>query len=73
MSMWLCFHTVRSRWHKSAVIVFPCVSCTSCNMESEWWQIHDSIIRKVSSRYSMVGSNTGTDTGTSGTRDIRRE
>ncbi|XP_041966615.1 dedicator of cytokinesis protein 4 isoform X2 [Alosa sapidissima] len=31
----------------------------SCNMETEWYQIHDSIIRKVSSRYSLVGSNTG--------------
>uniref|UniRef100_A0A8C1ICS5 Dedicator of cytokinesis 4 n=1 Tax=Cyprinus carpio TaxID=7962 RepID=A0A8C1ICS5_CYPCA len=31
----------------------------SCNAESEWYQIHDSIIRKVSSRYSHIGSNTG--------------
>ncbi|XP_051548856.1 dedicator of cytokinesis protein 4-like isoform X2 [Myxocyprinus asiaticus] len=31
----------------------------SCNTESEWYQIHDSIIRKVSSRYSHIGSNTG--------------
>ncbi|KAG5273390.1 hypothetical protein AALO_G00150830 [Alosa alosa] len=31
----------------------------SCNMETEWYQIHDSIIRKVSSRYSLVGSNAG--------------
>ncbi len=30
-----------------------------CNAESEWYQIHDSIIRKVSSRYSHIGSNTG--------------
>uniref|UniRef100_A0A672S569 Dedicator of cytokinesis 4 n=1 Tax=Sinocyclocheilus grahami TaxID=75366 RepID=A0A672S569_SINGR len=31
----------------------------SCNAESEWYQIHDSIIRKVSSRYSHIGTNTG--------------
>ncbi|XP_028813743.1 dedicator of cytokinesis protein 4 isoform X2 [Denticeps clupeoides] len=31
----------------------------SCNAESEWCQIHDNIIRKISSRYSPVGSNTG--------------
>ncbi|XP_056595767.1 dedicator of cytokinesis protein 4 isoform X1 [Triplophysa dalaica] len=31
----------------------------SCNTESEWSQIHDNIIRKVSSRYSHIGSNTG--------------
>lgn len=30
-----------------------------CNTESEWYQIHDNIIRKVSSRYSQVGSGTG--------------
>uniref|UniRef100_A0A672PCG1 Dedicator of cytokinesis 4 n=1 Tax=Sinocyclocheilus grahami TaxID=75366 RepID=A0A672PCG1_SINGR len=29
----------------------------SCNAESEWYQIHDSIIRKVSSRYSHIGLN----------------
>ncbi|KAF5891017.1 dedicator of cytokinesis protein 4 isoform X1, partial [Clarias magur] len=31
----------------------------SCNTESEWYQIHDNIIRKVSSRYSAVSSGTG--------------
>uniref|UniRef100_A0AAR2KLZ4 Dedicator of cytokinesis 4b n=1 Tax=Pygocentrus nattereri TaxID=42514 RepID=A0AAR2KLZ4_PYGNA len=31
----------------------------SCNTESEWYQIHDNIIRKVSSRYSQIGSSTG--------------
>uniref|UniRef100_A0A8C1WQJ6 Dedicator of cytokinesis 4 n=1 Tax=Cyprinus carpio TaxID=7962 RepID=A0A8C1WQJ6_CYPCA len=31
----------------------------SCNAESEWYQIHDSIIRKVGSRYSHIGTNTG--------------
>ncbi|XP_053487199.1 dedicator of cytokinesis protein 4 [Ictalurus furcatus] len=31
----------------------------SCNTESEWYQIHDNIIRKVSSRYSQVSSGTG--------------
>uniref|UniRef100_A0A8B9L6G0 Dedicator of cytokinesis 4 n=1 Tax=Astyanax mexicanus TaxID=7994 RepID=A0A8B9L6G0_ASTMX len=30
-----------------------------CNTESEWYQIHDNIIRKVSSRYSQIGSSTG--------------
>uniref|UniRef100_A0A8C1NUB5 Dedicator of cytokinesis 4 n=1 Tax=Cyprinus carpio TaxID=7962 RepID=A0A8C1NUB5_CYPCA len=30
-----------------------------CNAESEWYQIHDSIIRKVGSRYSHIGTNTG--------------
>uniref|UniRef100_A0A8C1WRL1 Dedicator of cytokinesis 4 n=1 Tax=Cyprinus carpio TaxID=7962 RepID=A0A8C1WRL1_CYPCA len=29
----------------------------SCNAESEWYQIHDSIIRKVGSRYSHIGLN----------------
>ncbi|XP_030621101.1 dedicator of cytokinesis protein 4 [Chanos chanos] len=31
----------------------------SCNTENEWYQIHDNIIRKASSRYSHAGSNTG--------------
>ncbi|XP_026880343.2 dedicator of cytokinesis protein 4 isoform X2 [Electrophorus electricus] len=31
----------------------------SCNTESEWYQIHDNIVRKVSSRYSQIGSGTG--------------
>lgn len=42
-------------------------------MESEWWQIHDNIIRKVSSRYSMVGSNIGMNTGMSDMKDWRNE
>ncbi|XP_048841108.1 dedicator of cytokinesis protein 4-like isoform X1 [Brienomyrus brachyistius] len=31
----------------------------TCNTESEWYQIHDNIIRKTSSRYSLLGSSTG--------------
>ncbi|XP_010894805.2 dedicator of cytokinesis protein 4b isoform X3 [Esox lucius] len=31
----------------------------ACNTESEWHQIHESIIRKISSRYNLAGSNTG--------------
>ncbi|XP_048123595.1 dedicator of cytokinesis protein 4b isoform X1 [Alosa alosa] len=31
----------------------------ACNTESEWYQIHDNIIRKVNSRYNLSGSNTG--------------
>ncbi|XP_036373486.1 dedicator of cytokinesis protein 4-like isoform X3 [Megalops cyprinoides] len=31
----------------------------TCNTESEWYQIHENIIRKVNSRYNLSGSNTG--------------
>uniref|UniRef100_A0A8C9UB20 Dedicator of cytokinesis 4 n=1 Tax=Scleropages formosus TaxID=113540 RepID=A0A8C9UB20_SCLFO len=30
-----------------------------CNTESEWYQIHENIIRKVNSRYNLSGSNAG--------------
>uniref|UniRef100_A0A673YTP0 Dedicator of cytokinesis 4b n=1 Tax=Salmo trutta TaxID=8032 RepID=A0A673YTP0_SALTR len=30
-----------------------------CTTESEWYQIHENIIRKVNSRYNLSGSNTG--------------
>uniref|UniRef100_A0AAR2LB14 Dedicator of cytokinesis 4b n=1 Tax=Pygocentrus nattereri TaxID=42514 RepID=A0AAR2LB14_PYGNA len=31
----------------------------ACNTESDWYQIHDNIIKKVNSRYNLSGSNTG--------------
>uniref|UniRef100_A0A8C7JLB8 Dedicator of cytokinesis 4b n=1 Tax=Oncorhynchus kisutch TaxID=8019 RepID=A0A8C7JLB8_ONCKI len=31
----------------------------ACTTESEWYQIHENIIRKVNSRYNLSGSNTG--------------
>ncbi|KAJ8245663.1 hypothetical protein GJAV_G00273130 [Gymnothorax javanicus] len=31
----------------------------SCNTESEWYQVHENIIRKINSRYNLSGSNTG--------------
>ncbi|KAI1882231.1 hypothetical protein AGOR_G00248560 [Albula goreensis] len=31
----------------------------TCNTESEWYQIHENIIRKINSRYNLSGSNTG--------------
>ncbi|XP_029102981.1 dedicator of cytokinesis protein 4 isoform X4 [Scleropages formosus] len=31
----------------------------TCNTESEWYQIHENIIRKVNSRYNLSGSNAG--------------
>ncbi|KAJ8373733.1 hypothetical protein SKAU_G00043130 [Synaphobranchus kaupii] len=31
----------------------------TCNTESEWYQVHENIIRKVNSRYNLSGSNTG--------------
>uniref|UniRef100_A0A3B3DJP4 Dedicator of cytokinesis 4b n=1 Tax=Oryzias melastigma TaxID=30732 RepID=A0A3B3DJP4_ORYME len=31
----------------------------TCNTESEWYQIHENIIRKANSRYNLSGSNTG--------------
>uniref|UniRef100_A0A3Q0SMD3 Dedicator of cytokinesis protein 4 n=1 Tax=Amphilophus citrinellus TaxID=61819 RepID=A0A3Q0SMD3_AMPCI len=31
----------------------------ACNTESEWYQIHENIIRKANSRYNLSGSNTG--------------
>ncbi|XP_077356078.1 dedicator of cytokinesis protein 4b isoform X4 [Festucalex cinctus] len=31
----------------------------ACNTESEWYQIHDNIIKKANSRYNLSGSNTG--------------
>ncbi|XP_029102505.1 dedicator of cytokinesis protein 4b isoform X2 [Scleropages formosus] len=31
----------------------------TCNAENEWFQIHDNIIRKVSSRYNLLGSSAG--------------
>nr|XP_036883291.1 dedicator of cytokinesis protein 4 isoform X2 [Manis javanica] len=30
-----------------------------CNTESEWYQIHENIIRKLNARYNLTGSNTG--------------
>lgn len=30
-----------------------------CNTESEWYQIHENIIKKANSRYNLSGSNTG--------------
>lgn len=33
--------------------------CPRCNTESEWYQIHENIIKKASSRYNLSGSNTG--------------
>ncbi|XP_061618455.1 dedicator of cytokinesis protein 4b isoform X4 [Phyllopteryx taeniolatus] len=31
----------------------------ACNTESEWYQIHENIIKKANSRYNLSGSNTG--------------
>ncbi|XP_074553894.1 dedicator of cytokinesis protein 4b isoform X3 [Halichoeres trimaculatus] len=31
----------------------------ACNTESEWFQIHENIIKKANSRYNLSGSNTG--------------
>uniref|UniRef100_A0A3P9GY63 Dedicator of cytokinesis 4b n=1 Tax=Oryzias latipes TaxID=8090 RepID=A0A3P9GY63_ORYLA len=31
----------------------------TCNTESEWYQIHENIIKKANSRYNLSGSNTG--------------
>uniref|UniRef100_A0A4W5P4H1 Dedicator of cytokinesis protein 4 n=1 Tax=Hucho hucho TaxID=62062 RepID=A0A4W5P4H1_9TELE len=31
----------------------------ACTTESEWYQIHENIMRKVNSRYNLSGSNTG--------------
>ncbi|KAM6986822.1 dedicator of cytokinesis protein 4b isoform 3-T3 [Aplochiton taeniatus] len=31
----------------------------ACNTESEWYQIHENIIKKVNSRYNISSSNTG--------------
>nr|XP_023666077.1 dedicator of cytokinesis protein 4 isoform X2 [Paramormyrops kingsleyae] len=31
----------------------------TCNTETEWYQIHENIIRKVNSRYNLSGSNAG--------------
>ncbi|XP_028810006.1 dedicator of cytokinesis protein 4b isoform X3 [Denticeps clupeoides] len=31
----------------------------ACNTESEWYQIHENIIRKANARYNLSGSNTG--------------
>ncbi|XP_006633511.2 dedicator of cytokinesis protein 4 isoform X1 [Lepisosteus oculatus] len=31
----------------------------TCNTESEWYQIHENIIKKVNARYNLSGSNTG--------------
>ncbi|KAL4612732.1 dedicator of cytokinesis protein 4-like, partial [Arapaima gigas] len=31
----------------------------ACNAENEWFQIHDNIIRKASSRYNLLGSSAG--------------
>lgn len=33
--------------------------CLRCNTESEWYQIHENIIKKANSRYNLSGSNTG--------------
>ncbi|XP_036753245.2 dedicator of cytokinesis protein 4 [Manis pentadactyla] len=30
-----------------------------CNTESEWYQIHENIIRKLNARYNLTGSNAG--------------
>ncbi|XP_030071824.1 LOW QUALITY PROTEIN: dedicator of cytokinesis protein 4 [Microcaecilia unicolor] len=30
-----------------------------CNTESEWYQIHENIIKKLNVRYNLTGSNTG--------------
>ncbi|XP_029471470.1 dedicator of cytokinesis protein 4 isoform X3 [Rhinatrema bivittatum] len=30
-----------------------------CNTESEWYQIHENIIKKLNARYNLTGSNTG--------------
>ncbi|XP_030633164.1 dedicator of cytokinesis protein 4b [Chanos chanos] len=35
----------------------------ACNTESDWYQIHDNIIKKVNSRYNLSGSNTGLAVG----------
>lgn len=35
--------------------------CLRCNTESEWFQIHENIIKKANSRYNLSGSNTGKD------------
>uniref|UniRef100_A0A671YCI6 Dedicator of cytokinesis 4b n=1 Tax=Sparus aurata TaxID=8175 RepID=A0A671YCI6_SPAAU len=31
----------------------------ACNTESEWYQIHENLIKKANSRYNLSGSNTG--------------
>uniref|UniRef100_A0A3Q3VVY0 Uncharacterized protein n=1 Tax=Mola mola TaxID=94237 RepID=A0A3Q3VVY0_MOLML len=31
----------------------------ACNTESDWFQIHENIIKKANSRYNLSGSNTG--------------
>uniref|UniRef100_A0A8C6LYX5 Dedicator of cytokinesis 4b n=1 Tax=Nothobranchius furzeri TaxID=105023 RepID=A0A8C6LYX5_NOTFU len=31
----------------------------ACNTESEWYQIHENIVKKANSRYNLSGSNTG--------------
>ncbi|KAE8615848.1 hypothetical protein XENTR_v10008638 [Xenopus tropicalis] len=30
-----------------------------CNTESDWYQIHENIIKKLNARYNLTGSNTG--------------
>ncbi|XP_069620897.1 dedicator of cytokinesis protein 4 isoform X3 [Ranitomeya imitator] len=30
-----------------------------CNTESDWYQIHENIIKKMNARYNLTGSNTG--------------
>lgn len=30
-----------------------------CNTESEWYQIHENIIKKLNARYNLTGSNAG--------------
>lgn len=30
-----------------------------CNTESDWYQIHENIIKKLNARYNLTGSNAG--------------
>lgn len=36
-----------------------CQCLHRCNTESEWYQIHENIIKKLNARYNLTGSNAG--------------
>lgn len=36
-----------------------CLCFPRCNTESEWYQIHENIIKKLNARYNLTSSNAG--------------
>lgn len=46
-------------WSHPLQSLTECWCLHRCNTESEWYQIHENIIKKLNARYNLTGSNAG--------------